>query len=540
MNQIKCNPKYIVYDMRNIKDFKLVSISGYKKNDVSKAFQSSLMNSKLEEALRWGIELHCTGMNAKIWEILYNVYLQYIHINNPHYYRYYIKRRKDYFKIIESYPNEHEIFSRNDQTIRNMYAEMISLCVLSKKSPLFDNKSIPKLSEKMLYDKMELKKRMMGLPIHQIYSYVDTNDPNEIKLGLNEIYSNIYQSKGNFPLFAFWIMWLERISAFKKKEANNAEISLFETHEKFQCIPTFINGLKEEYQTHWVWKIWKFLLDYKNRKELSKEADSFITRSFEDFLDDFKPAQYNRKKYLLYLSFYAIKNMIPWELTLYPKMNIMYQSIGNINMMYAYINQELTKNLNDNDLCKLEKMYFKYYSQVCVPEKKSVITQFVPQVIENTQIKPEDVKIKSREEIIQSRRLKSFMKNDAPLPDNIVNKIDFSVGTSDESQLKRISIQNKKAKQTYIPSESEMKIKHEPRVETDVVSKVLKQEELEKIREEKKNYKMKAFMDFIPTISQQPSTPPPQKPVYDYIKESSQDDVKSISFHKKYSMKDDS
>ncbi len=275
-----------------------------------------------------------------------------------------------------------------------------------------------------------------------------------------------------------------------------------------------------------------------SRKEISKEADAFITRAFEDFIDDFKPAQYNRKKYLLYLCFYALKNMISWELTLYPKINIMYQSIGNINMMYSYINQELTKNLNDNDLCKLEKMYFKYYNQVCVPEKKSVITQFVPQVIENTQLKPEDVKIKSREELLQSRRLKSFMKNDAPLPEDVVNKIDFSVGMDDESNLKRISIQNKKALQTYIPSEHEMKLKHEPRVETEVVSKVLRQEELEKIREEKKNYKMKAFMDFIPTVPQQPQQPS-QKPVYDYIKDSS-DDVKSISFQKKYIMKNDS
>ena len=31
----------------------------------------------------------------------------------------------------------------------------------------------------------------------------------------------------------------------------------------------------------------------------------------------------------------------------------MYQAIGNVNMMYGYINQELTKNLGNDDLCKL-------------------------------------------------------------------------------------------------------------------------------------------------------------------------------------------
>jgi hypothetical protein len=215
------------------------------------------------------------------------------------------------------------------------------------------------LPQKSLYDRNELKKRMMGMPMHQINVFVDSNDPSEIKLGLNEVYSNIYESKGNFPLFAFWITWLEQVSAYKKREQNNAEISLFETHQEFACTPTVIEGIKEEYQTHWVWKIWHFLLEYKRRRTTDKEAASFIDSAFQDFIEDFKPAQYQRKKYLLYLSFFAIKKMIKWEHTLYPRLHYIYQSIGNINMMYGYVNQELTKSLNNTDLCQLEKMYLK-------------------------------------------------------------------------------------------------------------------------------------------------------------------------------------
>ena len=122
MSQLRCNPQYIVYDMRQVRDFKTVSISGYKKLDIGKAFQNALANSNVEEALRWGVEMHCTGMNQKLWEILYNVYLQYIHINNPHFFRYYLKRREDYFRLIQFYPNDHELFSRNDQSLRNLYA----------------------------------------------------------------------------------------------------------------------------------------------------------------------------------------------------------------------------------------------------------------------------------------------------------------------------------------------------------------------------------------------------------------------------------
>ncbi len=541
MSNLRCNPQYVVYDMRQPRDLKQVSISGYKKSDVCKAFQNSLINSKLEDSLRWVVELHSSGMNAKIWELLYNIYLQYIHINNPHFYLYFMKRRNDYFRLIQSYPDHHEIFSRNDQSIRNIYAELVSIIVLSKKTPLFNTKSIPKLSEKLLYDKMELKKRMMGLPIHQIFHYVDTNDPSEIKLGLNEIYSNIYNQKGNFPLFAFWIMWLERISAYKKKSQNNAEISLFETHQEFKCIPTVIEGVKEEYQTHWVWKIWKFIIDFKSKVQLSKEVHEFINTAFQDFVDDFKPAQYGRKKYLIYLSFYALKNMIHFESSiLYPRLPHMYQAIGNINMMYGYINQELTKNLGNEDLCKLEKMYIKLFNYQCAPEKKSIIQQFVPVVIQNTQINPNDLKIKSKEDLIKEKRQKTFMKNDAPMADDVVNKIDFSVGGSsdigdDPNMLKTISISNqRKAQRTY---ESPVV---DDRVENEVVSKVLKREELEKLREEKKNAKMKAFMDLIPMKKEEPTlianqSNQGQKHIFDYLqKEEKPAEMVTINLSKKY------
>ena len=494
MATLRSNPQYVVYDLREPREFKQISISGYKKVDVARAFQAALINSKLEDALRWCVELHCTGMNAKIWETLYVVYLQYIHINNPHLYRYFIRRRKDYFRLITPYPSGHEPFTRNDQTIRNLYGEMVAMVALSKKTPLFNNKSIPNLSAKLLYDKMELKKRMLGHPVVQIGSYVDPNDPAEIKLGLNEIYSNIYDERGNFPIFAFWIMWLERIGAFKKKQQSNMELTVFDMQEEFKCCPTVIEGVKEEYQTHWVWKVWKFILDYKRRRALPKESEAFIERAFEDFVDEFKPAQYNRKKYLIYLSFYAIKGMIHWDLVLYPRIHLMYQAIGNINMMYGYINQELTKNLPDAELCKLEKMYIKFYQEFCLPEKKMLAATFIPTVVGDTHVRVEDIKVKSHEEVLKEKRLKSFMRNDAAVPDDVYNKIDFSVGpdTTSEAVYKKIStVGRRKDPVTYERRGRELE-------ENPLVSKLIRQEEMERIREEKKNYKMNAFKTIIP------------------------------------------
>ena len=74
---------YIITDIRNTKDFKGITISGYKRSDVIKAYENSMINNNLEDAIRWCVELHSTGLNDVIWNSLLSIYLKYIHINDP-------------------------------------------------------------------------------------------------------------------------------------------------------------------------------------------------------------------------------------------------------------------------------------------------------------------------------------------------------------------------------------------------------------------------------------------------------------------------
>ena len=128
---------YIIHDTRIGKDFKGATISGYKIIDVVKSYQNSIINSKIEDATRWCVELHATGLNNRIWESIKTVYLKYINTYNPKFYLYLLKREKDYKNIINKYPKKHEILTRNNQEIRNLYCELTSILVLTKKNNLF-------------------------------------------------------------------------------------------------------------------------------------------------------------------------------------------------------------------------------------------------------------------------------------------------------------------------------------------------------------------------------------------------------------------
>ena len=135
---------YIIMDLRSPSEFKGVTISGYKKNDVINIFQNSLINSNIEDSLRWCVELHSSGLNKVIWDSLFSTYFRYIHINNPNLYLFLLKREKEYNKILEKYPpKKHELFTRNDQEIRHLFIQLTVLCTLSKKCNLFLPKSLP-------------------------------------------------------------------------------------------------------------------------------------------------------------------------------------------------------------------------------------------------------------------------------------------------------------------------------------------------------------------------------------------------------------
>ena len=96
---------YVLYDIRHANDFKQVTISKYKKKDVINAYQNCMINNKLEDSLRWSTELHCTSIYTQIWDVIFDVYTKYIHVNNPRLFFYLLKRQKDYSKTVALYTN---------------------------------------------------------------------------------------------------------------------------------------------------------------------------------------------------------------------------------------------------------------------------------------------------------------------------------------------------------------------------------------------------------------------------------------------------
>ena len=246
---------YTIHDIRISKDFKGVTICGYKRSDVINAYQNCMINNKLEDSIRWCSELHATGLNKQIWVCLKNIYLKYIHVNNPKYLFYFLKREKDYENIINKYPKKHELFTRNNQEIRNLYAELTTIITITKKNNLFLNKSLPTINNKS-FEKEDIAKRMISKDLDKIIDYVYNNTANNVRLGLNEIINNLTSKKGTFENCVYWYLWLEKIENNKKKEKPENSVFFLKIEDK--------DG-KDKYFDYWIFILWNMINSFENK-----------------------------------------------------------------------------------------------------------------------------------------------------------------------------------------------------------------------------------------------------------------------------------
>ena len=351
---------YLICDIRSSKDFSGGTISGYKKRDVINAFQNSIINSRIEEALFWGVELHVSTFDKDIWKSIHDIYKKYIHINNPKLFFYIIQRENEYNKILSVYPKRHFIFSRNNQEIRNLFCDLITILTLAKKNNLFLDKSLPKVNLNKI-TKHELKQRILNenYNIIQDLGY-DVLNNTEI-LCINQIFHNLNNHQGTLKNCFYWYLLLEKSSKEKKKENNNNnEINSF-IKSNYLNKNSILNYVENE-KFHWTEIIFKMFEKILMNNE---KNNMMINKLKEYYQDNFKENKISNLKYILFMIFYIIKNDINWNNTLINKYSIYIQCCANINHIY--------RNISNNILNKLDKFDREIYVQKYYETKNYMI-----------------------------------------------------------------------------------------------------------------------------------------------------------------------
>ena len=208
--------KYKIFDDRFIKDFNEKTFSGYKKSDVVSILFKSIDTNKVENACNWITECIISGYTFKIWEKILLYAFKTIHINNPKLPQFLLNKNTilfNQYKRLNTKNKDIVLILRNSQMIRNLFFDVITTLCSSSKTKKYDK--IPKITNDD-FDFQNLRTRLCATMNLLPEGIIHFNDPEELKIFINEFYFNLKNPLVGYDKCCYWFMVDYQRSSRKK------------------------------------------------------------------------------------------------------------------------------------------------------------------------------------------------------------------------------------------------------------------------------------------------------------------------------------
>ena len=342
-----------INDVRTINDFKIKSFSKYPRNKVKDELIKNLYNSKIEPSCYWSIELICAAHFQDLWEIISHFTCRYIHLGNPKLAMYIEIRFNNFKKIISNGYIGNELALRNNEKIRKLFAEIITILCQSRKKNAFESLSIKNKEEFYL---INLTEKLRAPNINYAGSIYKPNDPKELFIPINEfIYELSKESKDSIRA-AYWVEWIIQYESICKQKKNKCEC------ERRSFIP-----VDDKFQMDIIWILWEILIIESKKKQV-QFYEKTIMALLNLFCIRFTSACKRRRRFIMYCAINFLTETVNLQMPLMENRNLIESIAGKINIIYReikknevspqtdYLYLNVTKSNIDKTIEKLEKM----------------------------------------------------------------------------------------------------------------------------------------------------------------------------------------
>ncbi len=337
------NEIYRINDLRELDHFKTKTFSGFKKTDVMNTIFKSIESKKIESACHWMTECIISGYSLQLWEKLILFGSKIIHINNPQLPLYLYKKNKIFnnqLKHLNLKKNKNDILLlRNSQMIRNLFSDIITTLSTSSKTKRYDK--YPKINEDTDFNFYDIQKRLCAEMNILPDGIIQFNDPNELKIIVNEIFTLLKNQQFGYERSCYWILWLVKWETLHKKKKLPYTI-------EYRDIP----NIPKKYQNNFIWIIWEIIL-----KEVQLRKDKNIEKQIKCLYELFKYNYTNGKRTsklpLIFNSIGYLTHKINFNTPIRNDYHIFIQVQCNVNKLFA--DKKLHEINNDHLIEKIKK-----------------------------------------------------------------------------------------------------------------------------------------------------------------------------------------
>ena len=274
-----------INDTRTQDELKLISFSNYKKTSVCSELTKSIINGKIEESSNWVAELVCSGHFIDIWEIIISVVSRNIHAGNPKLPIYISVRISEFKNIVNSGYGNNIIGLRNNERIRILFSEIITiLCESSKKHAIKSDIKVDK-SELTLTN---IQDKLCAPDFTQTNCFI-VGDPKDLFIFSNE-FAYALKSK-NMMMSCYWVDWLIEYSVKVSK-----------------IQPRDCREVHKTNQRDTIWLVWDILTEQVNLAN-DKLAIKIIESLKIIFCLKYSKGMSRKRKYLMYFAISIITEL---------------------------------------------------------------------------------------------------------------------------------------------------------------------------------------------------------------------------------------
>ena len=285
-----------INDKRKASEFKGVSFSKFQKTKVKKELINCLLAGKVESACYWSAELVCAGHYSDLWDTIILYITRYIHLGNPKLPIYIAMRFETFRNIICNGYADNEILLRNNQKVRQIFAEIAGVLCFSRIKHSFEPIKIKKTEE---FNMATMAPRLKAPSIQFASSLFKHGDPKELYIATNEFAYHIGATSKDVVSACYWLEWILEFESICKKKK-----------EQCLCERRTFAPVQDKYQMDPIWIVWDAILCEVGKKDntlLKKIVQSLLTIFSIKYTSGVK----KRRRFVIYFAIALLTE--PWD-----------------------------------------------------------------------------------------------------------------------------------------------------------------------------------------------------------------------------------